>query len=193
MKNLKTEIMETLAIFFDVVILNVVFWIVTIASFGFLAISTGFVFAHVIFSCQQKNGVGIIAELKKIFKRDSYYILCNNCIQYLFFVTLCFIAIKLPVFRLLSFVILVLAIPILFNFWYLFLNRKLNFWEYYVSAIQLTLGNLLLSVLIIFSVLLITFIIVYGGQIYLLLFVPIGVIFLFNYLIDKKVSNLEEK
>ncbi len=189
MINLKDEFYETMEIFFDIVVLNIFFYVITFTSFSLLLLPTLFIFANSIYRYHRKKARSIFMDIKDVVKRDFYLILKHNAIQWVLFVLVVLIINNITV----TVVFTAVTFPILLTFWYLFINRTLGFFEYYKVTFQILLGHPLLYLLLLVSSIIASYVIFFLNGFYLIVFAPMGLVYLQLFAVDKIVLKLEGK
>lgn len=189
MNSLKDEFIETMMIFFDIVVLNQIFYLITFTSFGFLLIPSLFIFVNVVYRNIRKNTSSIINDLKNILTRDFYSILKHNAIQWISFVIVMLVSNNITI----TFIFLILILPYLTVFWFLLINRKLKFFEYYMVSLRILFGYPLLYLFMLLAIIITTYVIFFLNGFFLIVFAPIGFFFLLLFPIDKIILKLEGK
>ncbi len=187
--NFKDEFMETMIVFFDIIVLNLFFYLITLTSFSLFLIPTLFIFANLLYRFYRKNTKSILADLKDILKRDFYLILKHNTIQWLIIVFVVLFINNITN----TIIFITLIMPYLIIFWYLFINRTLGFFEYYKVSFVIILGYPLLYLLMLLAILITSYVVFFMNGFFLIVFLPIGLIFILLFLVDKKVLELEKK
>ncbi len=186
MVNLKDEFIETMEIFFDVVALNVLFYLITLTSFSLLLLPTLFIFANGVFRFHKKSSRSLLGDLKEITKRDFYAILKHDAIQWFTFVCVVLFSRSITV----TLVFTAVIFPFLITFWYLLINRNLGFFEYYKVTLLVLLSRPLLYFFIVLTSILTTYVVYFMNGFFLIVFLPVGLVYLQLFAVDKVVMKL---